>query len=107
MSTTYDSRLPITVLLAAVVADTTGAWFPVPIAKNALFGFHIWSGSFGGGTVTIEVSPAEAATPGSAYAVTVTDFRVIRIPAGMFVRATVSSSTTPTALTVSMVPVDL
>jgi hypothetical protein len=95
-------------LLDGVVADTTGAAFELPMynrTKHPNFGVFVWSTDFGGGTVTLQVSPDgvnwfTARTPADAQITTLVSDHFIAALRGAYVRAKLTGATAPAALSV-------
>lgn len=93
-------------LLDNVSADTNGAAFPCDGGNQT---FSVWATSFGGGTVTLQASPDAGTTwitltiNGDPATFTANDVKMVdRLGVGMRVRATLTGSTSPVALSAAL-----
>lgn len=100
-------------LLDGVTADTDGSAFEIPQRAGRglwhnLFSLYVWSSDFGGGTVTLQVSPdngvnwftARTVDEGQATT-TISDVLTVRLR-GSRVRAKLSGATSPDPVTVML-----
>lgn len=102
-----------TILLNAVTVDTIGAAVKPPAPGTSLknqniFSFYVFATDFGGGIVTIEVSPdatnwftIRTAGQDSQLAFSQSDYMEGRVRA-LLIRAVLEGATNPTALTAVM-----
>lgn len=93
-------------LLNAVTEDTNGTPVSADGGSKTLV---VWSTDFGGGTVTVQVSPDAGTTwiplaqSGVALAFTANGAHIIdRLGQGLLVRAVLSGSTTPDAVSAAL-----